>query len=291
MPTQAANVKKPLRKAGTFAGKITRAEDLTNDRGTSFLRCWVDTAEGWTTADLWKTPKARPLTLRRLAALGVGEDALAAPERLLGVACKVEVKEQPRRDGKGAWFAAELPLPALDLLPDADRAELCRQVNLKDMMEADGVPLTPKGTGCWVCKLRPNEATASCYVWDPTAGKMKGKGWTFHDYGSEQSGDALAYLVDVRGVDYLTAARTMAEACGWWPESLRPADPTAPTPTRTPRLVPVVPSDPAAPALTLAEQADAVGLFLRALGALNPDCVRVGMEYIEGRGCLPDWWP
>lgn len=291
MPTQTANEKQPLRKAGTFAGKITRAEDLTNVNGTPFLRCWVDTAEGWTTADLWKTPKARPLTLRRLAALGVGADALTAPDRLKGVGCKVEVKEQPRRDGKGAWFSAELPLPDLEEIPTEDRAELCRRVNLKDLMEADGVACKPKGKGCWVCKLRPGEKTASCYVWDPNTGKAKGKGWTFHDYGAGEGGDALAYLVDVRGVDYLTAARTMAEACGWWPESLRPADPTAPTPTRTPRLVPVAASEPAPPALTLAEQADAVGLFLRALGEVNPTCLDAAEAYLGGRGCLPAGWP
>lgn len=291
MNTQAANEKKPLRKAGTFAGKITRAEDLTNDRGTSFLRCWVDTAEGWTTADLWKTPKARPLTLRRLSALGVGEDALANPGRLLGVACKVQVKEQPRRDGTGAWFAAELPLPAPDPLPDEDRAELCRRVNLKDMMEADGVACKPKGTGCWVCKLRSTEKTASCYVWDPNTGKAKGKGWTYHDYGSGQGGDALAYLVDVRGLEYLDAARTMTEACGWWPASLRPADPTAPKPTRKPLPVPVVLSEPAPPTLTPEEQADAVGLFLAALGEVNPGCLDAAEAYLVGRGCLPEGWP
>lgn len=291
MTTHAANLKKPLRMAGTFAGKITRAEALTNDRGTSFVRCWVDCSEGWTTANLWTTPKALPLTLRRLAPLGVGADALKAPDRLKGVACKVEVKEQDRRDGKGTWFAAELPLPDLEEMPTEDRAELCRRVNLKDLMEADGVACKAKGTGCWVCKLRPEEKTASCYVWDPNTGKAKEKGWTFHDYGSGQGGDVLAYLVDVRGLAYLAAARTLAESCGWWPASLRPADPNAPKPTATPRPVPVVPLKPELPILTPEEQADAVGLLLGALGELNPDTVRDGMDYIENRGCLPDGWP
>ena len=75
-------------------------------------------------------------------------------------------------------------------LSDSDRAELCSRVDFLAVLAGDGVEARKSGTH-YVCRLRPNDKTPSCYVWPPDTGKRGAEGWTWHDYGDGRGGDAL----------------------------------------------------------------------------------------------------
>ena len=176
--------------------------------------------------------------------------------------------------------------PGLDA---GDRAELCRRVPFLDLLRQDGIE--PRQNGAhYVCRLR-DERTPSCHVWPPGVGRRGSMGWTWHDYGSGQSGDALGYLVDVRGLPYLDAARELARLGGWWPAGLetRPPDaPGAPIAARSISQDPPAQSRPAGPEpLPLDAQADAVEAFMSHLVDLVPDAAAEGDAYLVDRNCRP----
>lgn len=172
-------------------------------------------------------------------------------------------------------------------LTDADRAELCRRVDLAGLLTAHGVEVRRNGAS-FVCKLRPDERTASCHVWPPGAGKRGADGWTWHDYGANRGGDTLGYLVDIKGLPFVDAVGELCRLANWTPESLqgkRPACPSRP-PTAAPATLP-----PPPPALPLDAQGRAVGIFLDALLQADEEAEREGDLYLASRGCLPNAWP
>jgi len=181
-------------------------------------------------------------------------------------------------------------------LTDADRAELCRRVDLPALLAGDGVDVRKNGAA-WLCRLR-DEGNPSCHVYPPGVGRYGAKGWTWHDYGTGKGGDALAYLVDVRGLDFLDAARLLAEKGGWMPDCLRDAGETAPRcpprPASKGGLCPDTPPPPRPvepPAMPPDAQWMAAAVFLSALADLDPDAAPEGEAYLRGRGCLPHGWP
>ena len=171
-------------------------------------------------------------------------------------------------------------------LSESDRAELCR-VDFLAVLAGDGVEARKSGTH-YVCRLRPNDKTPSCHVWPPGAGKHGGDGWTWHDYGDGKGGDALAYLVDVRGLDFMEAARLLADLTGYTPEALQGA-PIAGKPPRMPAKPAPVPIWTPAPSMPKEAQAEAVAAFLRELRAAYPKTGEEGTAYLVRRGVMePD---
>lgn len=177
-------------------------------------------------------------------------------------------------------------------LDQTDRAELCRRADFPALLAADGIELKKNGAA-FVCAMR-NERTPSCYIYPPGVGRYGAAGWTWHDYGNEKGGDVLGYLVDVRGLDFLDAARLLAEMTHYWPEGLQPAenDPAkrATRPERPPTHA-VTPPQNEPPRMTMEEQGLAVFTLLATLSEIHPDTQRLGAEYLAGRGVLPRGWP
>lgn len=171
-------------------------------------------------------------------------------------------------------------------LDPADRAELCRRVDFLAVLRQDGID--PKRSGPhYVCRLR-DEQTPSCHVWPPGAGRRGGDGWTWHDYGSGQCGDALGYLVDIRGLSFVEALHQLADLAGWRPPCLSDKEPGAGRRAPAPRPAPAAAAPrPEPPTLPEAAQVEAVGAFLDTLLAMNPDACKEGDAYLAGRGCLP----
>lgn len=172
-------------------------------------------------------------------------------------------------------------------LTAADRAELCRRVDLLDVLRRDGVDVRRLGGG-YVCALRPGERTPSCHVYPPGKGRRGADGWTLHDFGDGWGGDALAYLVDRRGLPFAAAVAELCQLAGWTPPGCRldgrpTAGPTKPLPA---------PPRAAGPAVMPASlQAAAVAGFLEALEAEVTDAAAQGADYLAGRGVLPAGWP
>ena len=175
-------------------------------------------------------------------------------------------------------------------LTDADRARLCGAVDLLAVLQADGVDVRRNGAA-YVCKLRPDERTASCHVYPPGVGKLGADGWTLKDYGDGWGGDALAYLVDKRGLAFVDAVAELCRLASWTPPGWGKggqAGPrtalNAPTHTRTP---PPPPRAPTVPTMDPEAQLDAAMAFVSAVLDLVPDADRQGDAYLESRGCLP----
>lgn len=186
--------------------------------------------------------------------------------------------------------------PGPHKLTPADRAELCRRVDLPALLAAAGVEVRRNGTA-YLCKLRPDERTPSCHVYPPGVGRKGADGWTLKDYGDGWGGDALAYLVDKRGLSFADAVAELCSLTAWTPASWqgKPLDaPTSPAAAPRPAPTPAAPSPPAGPPgpppLPLDAQARAVALFLDALLALDDEAGRDGALYLDGRGCLPPDW-
>ena len=168
-------------------------------------------------------------------------------------------------------------------LTDADRAELCRRVDFLAVLDEDGVAVRRSGAA-YVCRLRPDERTASCYVYPPGVGRYGARGWTLHDYGDGWGGDALSYLVDRRGLSYTDAVDELCRRTGWTPPAWRPgADVrhSARLPERR------APTRPTAPTITVEEQLDAAAAFMAEVLAVAPEAGRLGSAYLASRGCLP----
>lgn len=96
----------------------------------------------------------------------------------------------------------------------------------------------------------------------------------------------MAYLVDVRGMQYIEAARLLAHLTGYTPEALQGA-PGAATPPRMPaKPAPVVDYIPP-PRMPEGAQVEAVAAFLRELRAAHPKAGEEGTAYLVGRGVMP----
>ena len=169
-------------------------------------------------------------------------------------------------------------------LTEQDRADLCARAPFLDLLRQDGAEPRQNGPH-YVCRLR-DERTPSCHVWPPGVGKRGNLGWTWHDYGDGRSGDALGYLVDVRGMDYLDAARELARLAGWWPAGLAEAGQNTGAAPR-PAPAPAAPRHVDPPTMPQDAQLAAVEAFLAHLGDLMPDACKEGDAYLAGRGCLP----
>jgi hypothetical protein len=180
---------------------------------------------------------------------------------------------------------------AAPALSRTERAEMCARVDFLAMLAADGVEVMRRGNR-YLCKMRPDERTPSCNLWPPGSGCRGAAGWTWHDYGSGANGDALGYLVDVRGVPFVEAVDMLAHAAGMrraekgphLPDTGRKAAKLAPLSTApgNERLGAVLDEN---------EQAGAVLGFLLALMEADRDTVARGDEYLDGRGVMPKSWP
>lgn len=174
-------------------------------------------------------------------------------------------------------------------ITDEDRAELCTRVDFVGILEEDGIPCKKKGKR-YVCALR-DERTPSCYVWPPEVGCRASMGWTWKDYGTGQGGDALGYLVDVRGLLYLQALEELARRAGWWPPSLGTRPPDAPGDTNAAGAISQhtpARQRPAGPEpMAMGGQVLAVEAFLAHLLRLVPDACKDGDAYLAARGVLP----
>lgn len=173
----------------------------------------------------------------------------------------------------------------------ADLAELCRRVDLPALLAADGVRVHRRGA-TFACSLRSEDKSPSCYLYPPGVGRRGSDGWTLKDYGDGWGGDALAYLVEKRGLSFLDAVRELADRTGWIPDGLDPERSGRPRTSRrmTPAAAPVeIPVGP--PPLLPEEQLSAAYAFIGAVVGLCPGSSAKGSEYLAGRGCLPDGWP
>jgi len=203
----------------------------------------------------------------------------------------------PARNPEAFGWDDPIPCPPpRATLADTDRAELCRRVDFLALLAGDGVDVRRNGAA-WLCRLR-DEGNPSCHVYPPGVGRYGAKGWTWHDYGTGKGGDALAYLVDVRGLPFLDAARLLAEKGGWMPDCLRDTEKDRPgCPRKAERKggpCPDTPPPPRAPvgaAMPPDAQWTACAVFLSALSDLDPDAAPEGEAYLRGRGCLPHGWP
>jgi hypothetical protein len=176
-------------------------------------------------------------------------------------------------------------------LDPADRRELCRRADFAALLEADGIAVTRRGPQ-FVCKLRPDEKTASCYVYPPGVGKRGADGWTFKDFGGDAGGDALGYLVDVRGLAFADAVHELSRLANFTPAGWDDAGEAPPRPVpAASRLAPVEARTPEQAGMDDDEQGLAAVAFLAALDAADPAAVLNGDAYLVSRGVLPAGWP
>ena len=176
-------------------------------------------------------------------------------------------------------------------LSKAERAELCSRVDLLAVLAADGVAVKKSG-GKYVCSLRREDKTPSCHVWPPGSGRKGGDGWTMKDYGDGWGGDALAYLVDRRGLSFVDAVAELCRLSGFTPEGWKNLPPGCPRNASKPVAHTVTPPQNYAPATMDPEaQAAAVAAFLHGLADLHPEARAEGDAYLASRGTLPPSWP
>jgi len=169
-----------------------------------------------------------------------------------------------------------------------ERTELCRQVDFPSLLRGRGVQVPEKYQGRpAVCSLR-QERTPSCYIYAPGEGRLGARGWTWHDYGTGDGGDALGYLIDKEGLELWDAVRVLADACGFHPEGL---DTTARAPSRPAvRPAPIAPPEPQL--MPADAQANACKVFLEALQDIYPAAENEGAHYLRRlRRVLPDGFP
>ena len=170
-------------------------------------------------------------------------------------------------------------------LTDEERAELCRRVDFAALLERDGIRLKQAGNH-FVCSLRPEDKTASCHVWPPNEGKYGEKGWTFHDYGTGEHGDALTYLIERHGLEFLAAVSKLASLTGFVPPCVAGRGEQPPTPSQLIQRPPV-PTTPKVEVMALAEQSKAVAEWLGVVEEITAELGRNGGDtgrcYVEQR--------
>ena len=128
-------------------------------------------------------------------------------------------------------------------------------------------------------------------------GQLGGRGWTFKDYGGDASGDALGYMVDVRGMTFVDAVAELCRLTGTrlegWGADKKDALGCPPRPERDGVPYPNPPPTPSCalpPTLPPEAQRDAALAFLDALESLCPDAADQGADYLASRGCLAACW-
>jgi len=290
MNAQHVNTVMPmLDRAGTFPGTIVRADKRKAANGGDYIRCRIETPRGWTTADLWLTAKARPWSIKRVQAIGLGKDALDDPSLLVGVPCEVKVAAR-QVDGGKIWWSGEIPLPEYQDITPAERAELCRRVDFLAVLAADGVVVKTSGQK-YVCRLRKGDTSPSCYIWPPGVGAKGADGWTWHDYGDGMGGDALGYLIDKRGLLFEDALAELCRLVSWTPPSMDGRPPKRRV-MESKGVIHATPPKPI-PVASLApdDQAAAVAVLLSTLCQMHPETRAEGAAYLAERGILPPLWP
>lgn len=183
-------------------------------------------------------------------------------------------------------------------LSDAERAALCQAVDFLAVLAADGVAVEKSGKA-WRGSVR-REENPSCYFYPPNVGKRGNQGWTWKDFGGG-GGDALGYLLDIRGMEWRAAVRYLAKMAGLVPECVKTWDELDRLEGKTPqdapgsvpggRPIPEVPPElpPVleVPKMPLDAQAEACAVFLSALVDLHPEAAKLGDAYLVRRGVLP----
>ena len=176
-------------------------------------------------------------------------------------------------------------------LTKAERAELCRRVDLLAVLAADGVK-THKSGACYLCSLRAEDKTPSCHVWPPGAGRKGADGWTLKDYGDAWGGDALSYLVDKRGLQFVDAVAELCRLTGYTPEGWQNMAPGCPRNASKAQPLVSIPPTPASPkAMDPDAQHAAAVALLHGLAEVHPDARAEGDAYLASRGVLPMDWP
>jgi hypothetical protein len=159
-----------------------------------------------------------------------------------------------------------------------DRAKLCRLVNFPALLREFGIEVPNRRP--MICAIRP-ENTPSCHLYAPGEGLLGHRGWTWKDYGTDEGGDALGYLVDHRGMAFIDAVKLLSSQTGFVPACLEGAD----IKVRMPKAQ-AVPVPVAAPirAMDINRQAEAVGIYLDELLKINPSADEEGRTYLRMRG-------
>jgi len=177
--------------------------------------------------------------------------------------------------------------PKAHKLTAADRAELCRRVDLPALLTAAGVAVRRNGAS-FLCALR-DEKTPSCHLYPPGVGRKGADGWTLKDYGDGWGGDALAYLVDKQGLAFVDAVAELCRVTGWTPAGWDQGRPAGSAPPRVPCPAPPPTRAPAGPTITMTPEAqrDAARAFVSALLDLVPAAGLHGEDFLTLRGCFP----
>lgn len=183
-------------------------------------------------------------------------------------------------------------------LSDAERRDLCAQVDFLALLSAQGVAVKKSGTA-YRGSIR-NEQDASCYFYPPNVGKQGGKGWTWHDFGTDKGGDSLGFLLDVAGMEWQPAVRYMAKMAGRVPDCVKTWDlldkldgkaaqdapGTLPGGLAISQHPPKTPPRIEPPTLPPEDQALACRIYLDNLLAVHPEAQALGDAYLESRGTL-----
>jgi hypothetical protein len=161
-----------------------------------------------------------------------------------------------------------------------DRAKLCRLVDFPALLRGYGIDVPNRRP--MVCSIRPAERTPSCHLYPPGEGLLGHRGWTWKDYGTDEGGDALGYLVDHRGMDFIEAVKLLSAQTGFVPACLEGADLTK-VPRPKAQAVPV-PVAVQRPTMDVHRQAEAVAIYMDELMKVYPTADIEGEKYLQLRG-------
>jgi hypothetical protein len=172
-------------------------------------------------------------------------------------------------------MARQTRRPPLDA---EDRAKLCRLVDFPALLRGFGIEVPNRRP--MICAIRP-ERTPSCHLYAPGEGLLGHKGWTWKDYGTDEGGDALAYLVDHRGMPFIDAVKMLSSQTGFVPACLEGADIKVSRPKAQPVAVPVAVQTPT---MDVNRQAEAVAIYADELLKIYPQAEEDGEKYLRLRG-------
>lgn len=159
-----------------------------------------------------------------------------------------------------------------------DRAKLCRLVDFPALLRGFGIDVPNRRP--MVCAIRP-ENTPSCHLYAPGEGLLGHRGWTWKDYGTDEGGDALGYLVDHRGMAFIDAVKLLSSQTGFVPACLEGADIKVSRPKA--QAVPVPVAAPT-PTMDVHRQAEAVDIYTHELLKIYPSAEIEGAKYLQLRG-------
>jgi DNA primase len=167
---------------------------------------------------------------------------------------------------------------------DAERVELCHALDLAELVRGDtGKPLRPASGHLVGFAPWHGEATPSLHIYPPGVGQQGGRGWTWKHFGTGQGGDAIAYLIESRGLGYVEALREAERMTGrkvlqtsGAVADFAPLVGSTKQETRTDVLV------------SLEAQTEAIGLFAALVAANVPDTWEKAEDYLATRGISMD---